>query len=55
MTYVALDPDFSEVLIERGYSETTALLKNKAQLEFTRNESFAKLAALTPAGGKNES
>ena len=52
MTYVALDPDFSAALIERGYNETTALLKNKAQLEFTRNESFAKLAALAPAGGK---
>jgi predicted acylesterase/phospholipase RssA len=43
MSYVALDADYSAALIERGYNETRLLLKNKAQLEFERNESYAKL------------
>lgn len=43
MSYVALEPEYSAALIERGYNETRYLLRNKAQLEFERNESYAKL------------
>ena len=43
MSYVALDADYSAALIERGYNETRFLLRNKAELEFERNESYAKL------------
>jgi len=43
MSYVALDPEYSQALMERGYNETHFLLRNKAQLEFEPNESFAKL------------
>lgn len=34
MSYVALDPDYIQGLIETGYNETMTLLKNKAKLEF---------------------
>ena len=43
MSYVALDGDYSAALIERGYNETRLILKNKAQLEFERNDSYASL------------
>ncbi|MCB0310718.1 MAG: patatin-like phospholipase family protein, partial [Bdellovibrionales bacterium] len=34
MSYVALDPDYIRGVIERGYNETTAMLRNKRQIEF---------------------
>jgi predicted acylesterase/phospholipase RssA len=43
MSYVALDADYNAALIERGYNEARFLLRNKAKLEFERNESYAKL------------
>lgn len=36
VTYVALDPDYLHALIERGYSETMATLRQKGHLEFHR-------------------
>lgn len=43
MSYVALDADYNAALIERGYNETRDLLRNKAQLEFERNDSYSSL------------
>lgn len=40
MTYVALDPDYVNGLLERGYNETTSLLKNHKELEFQKSESY---------------
>lgn len=34
MSYVALDPDYIHGLIERGYNETSALLRNRSEIEF---------------------
>ncbi len=46
MSYVALDPDYIHGLIERGYNETTQLLKSRAQIEFHQNRNFEELVAL---------
>ncbi len=40
MTYVALDPDYIQALIERGYDETRALLKDRSNVEFKRTEDY---------------
>ncbi len=46
MSYVALDPEYCIALMERGYQETTELLRSKDKLEFHHNDSFESLAAL---------
>lgn len=40
MSYVALDPDYIQALIEQGYNETTMILRNKAQIQFEVSEEF---------------
>lgn len=40
MSYVALDPDYIHALIERGYDETTALLRNRVDINFRQSESY---------------
>jgi predicted acylesterase/phospholipase RssA len=42
MTYVALDSDYIQGLIELGYNETRALLRNRDQVEFVRQSSYTK-------------
>ncbi len=44
MTYVALDPDYSRAVIERGFDETKKLLSNRRELEFRSNDSFQQAA-----------
>ena len=43
MSYVALDPEYLQGLIEMGFHETSALLKNKESLQFTREEPVQQL------------
>lgn len=54
MSYVALDQDYIHGLIEAGYQETLAILKNKSRIEFQRTENFEKWAKnineLPPSG-----
>jgi len=38
MSYVALDPEYQNSLIEAGYYDTVALLKRRAHQEFVENE-----------------
>lgn len=45
MSYVALDRDYIQGLLERGFNETNQLLKHKVQLEFTQDTSFEKWAS----------
>ena len=40
MSYVALDPDYLSAIIERGYSETRKLLRNRVDPDFHKNISF---------------
>lgn len=42
MTYVALDPDYIQGLIEMGYEETRALLKNREVVEFEHLDSYSE-------------
>lgn len=49
MTYVALDPDYIQGLIEMGYDETRALLRNRDQVHFERGETYAE--TIEKAGG----
>ena len=42
MSYVALDPDFISAVIERGYNETTGLLRNKVTPEFEHPDTVEK-------------
>ncbi len=42
MTYVALDPDYIQGLIEMGYDETRALLRNRDQVHFERSSSYTE-------------
>ncbi len=42
MTYVALHPDYTSALIERGYNETMSLLRTKEKMEFVRVEDYDK-------------
>ena len=42
MTYVALDPDYIEGLIELGYNETLYLLHKKGEISFALNESYGE-------------
>lgn len=39
MSYVALDPDYVQGLIEAGYEETKAILRGKSEIEFTIDNS----------------
>lgn len=38
MTYVALDPDYIQGLIECGYSETKQVMKNKSEIDFQTSD-----------------
>lgn len=49
MTYVALDPDYIAALMELGYAETRALLRNRVDIQFRKNESFDEIAELQTA------
>jgi hypothetical protein len=40
MSYVALHPDYIHALIEEGYNETLALLRQGTEINFERPESF---------------
>lgn len=42
MTYVALDPDYVQGLIEMGYEETRALLRHRDQVEFEREPTYSE-------------
>ena len=42
MTYVALDPDYIQGLIELGYNETRALLRNRDQVEFVQHNNYTQ-------------
>lgn len=44
MSYVALDPDYTQAVIERGYDETSKLLKNRHEIEFRHNDTFEQIA-----------
>jgi len=46
MSYVALDTDYLNGLMERGYEETRKLLHNKREVEFTHQEALLKKLAL---------
>jgi hypothetical protein len=43
MSYVALDPEYLNALIEVGYHETVTLLKRRANNEFIENEEASPL------------
>ena len=43
MSYVALHPDYLSALIEQGYNETTAILKNSKAIRFEHNDSFDEM------------
>lgn len=43
MSYVALDPDYVQALIECGYNETRALLKDKLEVQFKPLEAQTEL------------
>ncbi|MCB0339005.1 MAG: patatin-like phospholipase family protein [Bdellovibrionales bacterium] len=42
MTYVALHPEYSRALIERGYNETISLLRQRETPEFKRLQDYKK-------------
>jgi predicted acylesterase/phospholipase RssA len=42
MTYVALDPDYIQGLIELGYNETRSLLRARDEIEFSQKSSYAE-------------
>lgn len=44
MSYVALDPEYQTALIERGYNETMAMLRNQKSIQFVHNETYEKFA-----------
>lgn len=44
MTYVALDPDYTQAVIERGFDETSKLINNRRELDFRTNETFEQAA-----------
>lgn len=44
MSYVALDEDYINALIEAGHDETVRHLKNKTQVEFQHQDSYEKWA-----------
>lgn len=44
LSYVALDPDYIQGLIERGYNETIHQLRNREEPEYEHNESYEELA-----------
>ena len=44
MTYVALDPDYLNGLIERGYNETMQMLRNKRHIDFQHPSDFKEFA-----------
>ncbi len=43
LSYVALDPDYIQGLIERGYNETVHLLNNREEPEFHHPQSYKQL------------
>ncbi len=45
MTYVALDRDYIQGLLERGFNDTNKLLRHKVDLEFKQDSSFEKWAS----------
>ena len=45
MSYCALDPDYIQGLIEQGFNETTAMLRNKQEIEFKRANPYAEQEA----------
>ncbi|MCI5066486.1 patatin-like phospholipase family protein [bacterium] len=47
MTYVALDPDYIHGLIERGYQEAKAMLKQHHALHFKQHETLEELVAVS--------
>ena len=50
MTYVALDPEYATAVIERGFNETVALLRNRKEVEFKQqplNDHHPAAAAAT--------
>ena len=47
MTYVALDPDYIHGLIERGYQEAKAKLKQHNALHFEQHETLEELVAVS--------
>jgi hypothetical protein len=51
VTYVALDEDYLTGLIERGYNETKAMLKNREDVEFEKNKSYKDLAKIVEPDG----
>jgi predicted acylesterase/phospholipase RssA len=45
MSYVALDRDYIQGLLERGFNETNKLLRHKVQLEFTQSSNYKQWAS----------
>ena len=43
MTYVALDPDYLQGILELGYNETMKLLRNRGQIDFHQNRSVEEI------------
>ena len=44
MSYVALDTDYLQGLMERGYNETIALLRDKTDVTFQKQLSYKAIA-----------
>ncbi len=44
MSYVALDPEYLQGLIEEGYNDAMKLLKNRQKIEFQQNTDYLEVA-----------
>lgn len=45
MSYVALDPDYLQGIIERGFNETSKLLQDKNEIEFRQGDPYSSSEA----------